>query len=191
MPRAPKLDPQLVKMALGMARSFMRKLPRNVLREDVEQAALLGLVDALRKHPGGSGAGYEWYLRCRIRGSIIDELRAQDWASRRTRSAIDGGRLPARIVRFDDLFDGSGQPTQIADDGASPEEQAELRLLAARAWSTPLPDRERDILRQRYERDRRQKTIADDIHVSEARVCQLEHRALAKMRSHMGAAMMP
>jgi RNA polymerase sigma factor for flagellar operon FliA len=188
MPRPPKLDPALVALALRMARSFMRKLPRNVLREDIEQAALLGVVDALRLHPeGGTGPGWEWYVSRRVRGSIIDDLRAQDWASRRTRKAIAAGHVPTRIVRFDDLLDGHGHPLDVASDAPSPEEQAELRLSAAKAWETPLPPRERALMVARYERQRAQHEVGASIGVSEARVCQLERRALAKMRSHMGA----
>ena len=72
------LEPRLQSMAITIARAFVRKLPCNVQREDIEQAALIGLMKGLRKHPTptGDAEGWEGYLRQRIRGAIIDELRA-------------------------------------------------------------------------------------------------------------------
>jgi len=32
---------------------------------------------------------FEWYVRVRIRGAILDELRAQDWLPRRARAAAE------------------------------------------------------------------------------------------------------
>ena len=65
----------------------LRKLPPNVLREDLISAGTFGLIDALRKSVD-RGPAFEWYARVRIRGAVVDELRAQDWLTRRARSRI-------------------------------------------------------------------------------------------------------
>src|SRR5262249_29295379 len=62
-----------------------RRLPANVHRDDLFSAGVFGLVDSLRRNGGDHGATFEWYARMRIRGAVFDELRAQDWLSRRTR----------------------------------------------------------------------------------------------------------
>src|SRR5262245_16717640 len=66
---------------------FLKKLPPNVLRDDLVAAGTFGLIDALRK-AGARKMAFDWYVRIRIRGAILDELRAQDWLSRRARTRV-------------------------------------------------------------------------------------------------------
>src|SRR6186997_2981979 len=93
-------------MAYKIARSFMRRLPCTVLPEDIEQAALIGLWDGLRRRGDGVDAQHPFYLKTRIRGAILDELRTQDWLPRRARNKALSGLRPAMIVRFADLGTG-------------------------------------------------------------------------------------
>jgi RNA polymerase sigma factor for flagellar operon FliA len=60
-------------------------LPKNVDQEDLFSAGVLGLLDALEKFDAKKGTKFETYAVWRIRGSVLDELRALDWASRSTR----------------------------------------------------------------------------------------------------------
>jgi RNA polymerase sigma factor for flagellar operon FliA len=66
---------------------LLRRLPPNVQREDLIAAGSYGLVDALRKSPD-RGPAFEWYARIRIRGAAVDELRSQDWLTRRARTRV-------------------------------------------------------------------------------------------------------
>jgi RNA polymerase sigma factor (sigma-70 family) len=174
-------------MALGIARAFIRKLPANVQVGDLEQAAMLGALDAVRRKPGDSGAAFDWYCRTRIRGEIIDELRRQDWASRRTRQSQARG-APV-VVRFDDI-DERWQEL-FAGDNESAEDRAISRIDAAKAWSAPMTERHERIMRARFERGRKQSDVATDAGVSEARICQLESRLLRVMKSHLTGALPP
>src|SRR6185503_3671143 len=97
---------------------LMRRLPPNVRREDLFSAGMLGLYDSMRKNGGDEdGPKFEWYARIRIRGAILDELRAQDWLPRRARWVAAGRReaapgatnLPSAVIGFDDL--GVGDPS--------------------------------------------------------------------------------
>src|SRR5258708_36029713 len=63
----------------------LRKLPPNVLRDDLVAAGSFGLIDALRKSVD-RGPAFDWYARIRIRGAVVDELRSQDWLTRRGRT---------------------------------------------------------------------------------------------------------
>ncbi|HYM81484.1 MAG TPA: FliA/WhiG family RNA polymerase sigma factor [Candidatus Limnocylindria bacterium] len=60
-------------------------LPRNVDHEDLFSAGVLGLLDAYAKFDAGKGVKFETYAVWRIKGAVLDQLRALDWASRSMR----------------------------------------------------------------------------------------------------------
>lgn len=72
----------LVKRMVGKMRAG---LPPHVEADDLVGAGLLGVVDALRKFDASKSVKMESYARHRIRGSILDGLRALDPASREMR----------------------------------------------------------------------------------------------------------
>ncbi|CNG88139.1 FliA/WhiG family RNA polymerase sigma factor [Yersinia kristensenii] len=55
-----------------------------ISKEDMQQIALMGLLEALRRygHPDGQFAAYAVH---RIRGAVLDQLREHDWRPRRLR----------------------------------------------------------------------------------------------------------
>lgn len=61
-------------------------LPRSVDRADLASSGMFGLVDAIEKFDPGRGFRFETYAITRIRGAIMDELRAMDWVPRSVRS---------------------------------------------------------------------------------------------------------
>jgi RNA polymerase sigma factor for flagellar operon FliA len=60
-------------------------LPKSIEKDDLIHAALIGLFDALEKFDEQRGTKFETYAIWRIKGAVLDELRALDWASRSTR----------------------------------------------------------------------------------------------------------
>jgi len=56
------------------------RLPACVLVDDLIQAGLMGLMDAASHYDPSQGASFETYASIRIRGSMLDELRRNDWA---------------------------------------------------------------------------------------------------------------
>jgi RNA polymerase sigma factor for flagellar operon FliA len=168
---------------------FLRRLPPNVLRDDLIPAGTYGLIDSLRKNGNDRGPTFEWYARVRIRGAILDELRAQDWLTRRARSRVtaqaDDGRAPlSGIVSMDDLSEASRNA--LCDESTpSPLEAAEEsaeRAVLARAIDQLL-HRERLIVTLHYFQGVQLKAIAAQLGVSEPRVSQLHSRAMAKLRA--------
>jgi len=79
-------------------------LPRNVDHEDLYSAGVLGLLDAHAKFDMRKGVKFETYAVWRIKGAVLDQLRALDWVSRSMRRkarALDGvtRRLDQKLGR--------------------------------------------------------------------------------------------
>lgn len=70
-----------------IAYHMMSRLPASVEVDDLIQAGLLGLLDAVDRYDDSHGANFETYASQRIRGAMLDELREADWASRNVRRA--------------------------------------------------------------------------------------------------------
>jgi RNA polymerase sigma factor for flagellar operon FliA len=61
-------------------------LPRSVDQGDLASYGLFGLIDAIDKFEPDRGFKFETYAINRIKGAILDELRALDWVPRSVRS---------------------------------------------------------------------------------------------------------
>jgi len=59
--------------------------PRHVDREELARAGALGLVEASRRYDESRGVPFERFAAQRIRGAILDSVRAADWAPRSVR----------------------------------------------------------------------------------------------------------
>jgi RNA polymerase sigma factor for flagellar operon FliA len=62
------------------------KLPDEVEHDDLFSAGVFGLMDAIDSFDLDRGVKFETYCTPRIRGAILDELRAMDWVPRLVRS---------------------------------------------------------------------------------------------------------
>ena len=60
-------------------------LPANIEQADLISYGIFGLIDAIDKYDRGRNIKFETYAISRIRGAIIDELRAIDWVPRSVR----------------------------------------------------------------------------------------------------------
>src|SRR6266581_7819992 len=61
-------------------------LPAHVDEGDLVSYGLLGLIGAIERYDPGRDVKFETYAIARIKGAIIDELRALDWVPRSVRS---------------------------------------------------------------------------------------------------------
>lgn len=61
-------------------------LPRNVDQADLVSYGVFGLIDAIDKFEPERGFKFETYAINRIKGAILDELRALDWVPRSVRA---------------------------------------------------------------------------------------------------------
>lgn len=61
------------------------RLPSHLSLDDLISAGVLGLIDAVDKYDPNQNAKFKTYAEYRIRGAILDELRAMDWVPRSIR----------------------------------------------------------------------------------------------------------
>lgn len=60
-------------------------LPNNVSKDDIKSFGLLGLYDAIKKFESERNLKFDTYASFRIKGSIMDGLRKEDWLPRTLR----------------------------------------------------------------------------------------------------------
>lgn len=175
-----------------IAGGFQRKLPRNVLRDDLIAAGMSGLWDAVRKHGHERSTNFDWYVRVRIRGAILDELRAQDWLPRRARAAAMEAAAAAGcknaaapvVLRFDEVSDSEQARCLTAGDSSNTEKAVEASFQKQRIESAmqQLPERERRIVAMHYFRGVKFKDLGEMLGVSEPRISQLHSRAVSRLK---------
>lgn len=73
-------------------------LPRNVSRDDIMSLGLQGLFDALTKFEPARDLKFDTYASFRIRGTIIDGLRKEDWLSRSSRERTKKMQLEIEML---------------------------------------------------------------------------------------------
>ena len=193
-----RVCPQTIERHLPLVHQVVapiaRRVPANVQRDDLLAAGIFGLVDSLRKNGGDTGPTFEWYARMRIRGAVLDELRAQDWLTRRARDAINAANAAAQqdekevegisFVGLDELTTTDEQEFLASgdQDPAATYEVKETFQLLAHALDK-LPVRERKVVGMHYFEGARFKDIGAELGVSEPRVSQLHARALGRLRN--------
>lgn len=68
-----------------LAYHLKARLPPSVEVDDLVQAGMMGLLDAINRYEETHGAQFETYAVQRIRGAMLDELRNTDWLPRSIR----------------------------------------------------------------------------------------------------------
>ena len=78
------------------------KLPDEVDVDDLTSAGVFGLMNAIDAFDLSRGVKFETYCTQRIRGAILDELRAMDWVPRLVRSRTNqvGGARKALEMKL-------------------------------------------------------------------------------------------
>jgi RNA polymerase sigma factor for flagellar operon FliA len=68
-----------------IAQKIAARLPANIELDDLMSSGVIGLMDAIDKYDSTRDNKFKTYAEFRIRGAILDELRAQDWVPRSVR----------------------------------------------------------------------------------------------------------
>lgn len=75
----------LVKYVVG---KMITNLPKSVEYDDLVEYGIIGLLDAVEKFDLNKEITFKTYAVTRVRGSIYDELRSQDWVPRSVRKMV-------------------------------------------------------------------------------------------------------
>lgn len=65
-----------------IAHHLSGRLPRSIQLDDLMQAGMVGLLEALMNYDDTKGAQFETYASIRVRGAMLDEVRRNDWVPR-------------------------------------------------------------------------------------------------------------
>ncbi len=103
---------QYAPLVKRVAHQMLAKLPANIELDDMIQAGMIGLMDAAERFEDDHGTKFETYANQRIRGAMLDELRAGDWlprSVRRSQRTIEGA-----ITKLEHKNGRSPQENEIA-----------------------------------------------------------------------------
>lgn len=73
-------------LVTAVAARLGMRLPSSVEQADLVSYGMFGLIDAIEKYALDRSVKFETYASSRVRGAIIDELRAMDWIPRSVRT---------------------------------------------------------------------------------------------------------
>ncbi len=81
-----------------IAERLLQTLPKSIELDDLISAGLFGLMDAIRGFDSDRGIKFKTYCSTRIRGSILDQLRSQDWVPRLVR--LKAGKIEKALQKL-------------------------------------------------------------------------------------------
>jgi RNA polymerase sigma factor FliA len=113
-----------------IAHHMMFKLPAGVDVDDLIQAGMIGLMDALSRYQETQGAQFETYAVQRIRGAMLDELRASDWLPRSARRSMR--QIEAAVSTLQQRLGRPPTETEIAKELKVPLAEYQQLLVDAR-----------------------------------------------------------
>jgi len=133
------------------------------------------------------------YLSTAIKWSIRNEVRRRyKWYSLKNRQTA-GEHEDLReavyktILSIDEMAEGES-PSQIRDDGKTPEESlefVELRIEIVEAIKK-LPQRERDLVESKFFKDKKLREISAEFNISPSRVSRIIQSALDRIKKELG-----
>ena len=85
-----------------IAERLLQTLPKSIDLDDLISAGLFGLMDAIRRFDAERGIKFKTYCSTRIRGSILDQLRSQDWVPRLVR--LKAGKIDKALQSLTGRF---------------------------------------------------------------------------------------
>jgi RNA polymerase sigma factor for flagellar operon FliA len=114
-----------IPMVKHLARHFCCRLPPMVQLDDLIQAGMLGLIEAAKHYQGEKGAQFATYASIRIRGSILDEIRRQDWVPRSVYKL--SRQISAAVKQVENRFGREAKDSEVAQElGVSLEEYYQM-----------------------------------------------------------------
>lgn len=115
------------------------KLPAHIEIDDLIQVGLIGLLKAKEDYQADSGATFSTYATIRIRGAMMDELRARDWLPRSVQKNL--GKVAKALQRAEQRLGRAPTDSEVARElGVSLGEYQGLLGDISFARLTPVED---------------------------------------------------
>lgn len=121
---------QYAPLVKRIAHHLAARLPSSVEVDDLIQAGLIGLLDAVGHYDQSQGAQFETYASQRIRGAMLDELRDADWAPRSARKSMR--TIEAAIHRLEQRLGRQPGEQELANELKVPLAEFQQMLQDAR-----------------------------------------------------------
>jgi len=104
-------------------------LPPSIDKDDLMQAGVVGLIEALDRFDPDRGNKFITYASYRIKGAILAELRSRDFLSRTTRKRVR--EMEKTYAKLENLLGHEASDGEVADEmGISLEKFYEIRAMA-------------------------------------------------------------
>ena len=115
------------------------KLPPHIEIDDLIQVGLIGLLKAKEDYQADSGATFSTYATIRIRGAMMDELRARDWLPRSVQKNL--GRVATAMRGAEQRLGRAPTDSEVASElGVSLNDYQEILGDVSFARLTPVED---------------------------------------------------
>jgi RNA polymerase sigma factor for flagellar operon FliA len=194
---------------LHIARGFRRRLPESVSLDDLVSTGVIGLIAAIDRFDEARNLKLTTYAEYKIRGAILDSLRALDWAPRQSRKRSK--QIKKAVATLEQRLSRSPDEEEIAQElgltiheyhgwlvaltglemesletvkesAPTCEDDSDLRVLLQAAIAK-LPVLERRIVRLHCYEELPSREIARQMGLSESRISQLKSQAIGRLRS--------
>lgn len=146
----------LVKYVAGRLSS---SLPQTVDTADLISYGIFGLIDAIEKYDPERGIKFETYAIARIKGAIIDELRAMDWVPRSVRARAR--EVEQAYIRLEGTLKRVPSDTEVATELGISEKELQS-IFSKLAYTSIVSFEELWVGGDREERSSIMSTIQDD-----------------------------
>jgi RNA polymerase sigma factor for flagellar operon FliA len=115
-PEADKLIVEYSPLIKYIAHRLAVRLPSHIELDDLMSSGVIGLIDAIEKYNPNKDTQFKTYAEIRIRGAMLDELRAQDWVPRSVRQ-----KATSISVAYAKLEQKLGRPAEDEEVAAAME----------------------------------------------------------------------
>lgn len=117
-PNNPQCREKLILKYLHLVRYVVSRLPVtlpvSIAQEDLVSYGTMGLMEAIERYDLSRGLKFETYAVTRIRGSIIDQLRFQDWVPRGVRKRAK--EVSEAMVRLEEKLGRTATEDELAEE---------------------------------------------------------------------------
>jgi RNA polymerase sigma factor for flagellar operon FliA len=114
-----------------IAERLLQTLPKSIELDDLVSAGLFGLMDAIRGFDYARNIKFKTYCTTRIRGSILDQLRSQDWVPRLVR--LKAGRIEKALQRLTGEYGREPTHAELASELDLAHDELSLEMQSASA----------------------------------------------------------